>query len=123
MKTVRKGNGLFAKGNPGGPGRPKGSLSKVTLAGREMLELLERGEGDLPPAQERWKRLLTDGNPAVRLKAEMFVFCALHGTPRQAPELPSPEQDITIVVRREREPWSGVSVVRELPGATGTSNE
>jgi hypothetical protein len=109
---------LFAKGNPGGPGRPKGSLSKATLAGRELLELLERGDGDLPSACERWKRLLTDRNPAVRLRAEVFVFSALHGAPRPAEEIPRSDEKIRIVLTRQ--PWSEVSVVPELPTSSET---
>jgi hypothetical protein len=114
MKTRGRRGRPFARGNPGGPGRPKGSPNKATLAGRELLELLERGDGDgLPPSYERWKRLLTDRDPSVRLKAEVFVFSALHGTPRPAMDLPYAEQQIEIVLKRE--PWSDFSAVRELP--------
>jgi hypothetical protein len=117
MKTHGKRGRPFGRGNPGGPGRPKGSLSKATLAGRELLELLERGDGNgLPSAYERWKRLLTDRDPAVRLKAEVFVFSALHGAPRPAPDSLATEQDIRIELTRG--PWSGVAAVRALPAAS-----
>lgn len=80
----------FAKGNPGGPGRPEGTRNRRTevreaIGGRTMLEKLERGVPDLnlPPAFLRWTRLLRDRNPFVRLAAEKFLFEALHGRPRQ----------------------------------------
>jgi hypothetical protein len=112
----------FEPGNPGGPGRPKGSLSKANLTGREMLNLLEGGDGNgLPSAFERWKRLLTDRNPAVRLKAEVFVFSALHGAPRPAPDLLATEHDIRIELTRG--PWSGVAAVRALPPGAAEADE
>ena len=34
----RQTDGTFAPGNPGGPGRPEGSLNKATLAAQELLD-------------------------------------------------------------------------------------
>ena len=34
----RQPDGTFAPGNPGGPGRPEGSLNKATLAVQELLD-------------------------------------------------------------------------------------
>ncbi len=77
----------FKRGNRFGRGRPKGSPNRATVIGRSMLELLERGDDRLPPADERWRALLTDRDPAVRLSAEKFLFVALPGLPHRMREV------------------------------------
>lgn len=78
--------GRFAKGNPGGPGRPPGSPNRRTLAGRQLLKALEAGdpEAKLPPAFDRMAALLTDPDARVRLGAERTVLSLLHGRPAAA---------------------------------------
>ena len=34
----RRSDGTFAQGNPGGPGRPEGSLNRATLIAQELLD-------------------------------------------------------------------------------------
>lgn len=79
----RDGSGRFAKGNPGGPGRPPGSPNRRTLAGRALLKALEAGdEGEsLPSGFERMRKLLLDEDPRIRLGAERLVLGLLHGRP------------------------------------------
>lgn len=79
----RDGAGRFAKGNPGGPGRPPGSPNRRTLAGRALLKALEAGdEGEsLPSGFERMRKLLLDEDPRIRLGAERLVLGLLHGRP------------------------------------------
>jgi hypothetical protein len=49
-----------------------------------MLRRLEGGErGQLPPAAERWRRLLVDRNPAIRLSAESPFAPILFRTSRE----------------------------------------
>lgn len=76
-------SGKFARGNPGGPGRPPGSPNRATLAGRKLLEALEAGDEDagLPSGFERMKKLLLDEDARVRLGAERLVLGLLHGRP------------------------------------------
>lgn len=72
------------------------------LAGREILRLLESGDGnDLPPAAERWRRLLKEKNPAIRLAAEKFLFEALHGKSKPWEEPPTGPITITVDVSKE----------------------
>lgn len=72
------------------------------LAGREMLRRLEVGEGgQLPAAEERWRRLLVDRNPAIRLAAEKFLFEALHGKSKPWEEPPAGPIKITVDVSKE----------------------
>lgn len=79
----RDGSGRFAKGNPGGPGRPPGSPNRRSLAGRQLLKALEAGdpEAKLPSAFDRMAALLNDPDPRVRLGAERTVLGLLHGRP------------------------------------------
>lgn len=71
-------------------------------AGREMVRLLESGDGkDLPPASERWRRLLKDKNPAIRLAAEKFLFEVLHGKSKPWQEPPQGPVRITVDVSKE----------------------
>lgn len=39
------GNGQFKQGNPGGPGRPKGSKNKFTKVKEEIVELFDKLDG------------------------------------------------------------------------------
>lgn len=79
----RDGAGRFAKGNPGGPGRPPGSPNRRTFAGKALLKALEAGDegAGLPGGFDRMKRLLLDEDPRVRLGAERLVLGLLHGRP------------------------------------------
>lgn len=86
----------FQKGNRFGRGRPKGSPNRASVIGRSMLEHLEGGDDDLPPAIDRWKALLTDRDASVRLAAEKFLFVALYGLPR--PATVPPAGDLTCVL-------------------------
>ena len=76
-------SGKFARGNPGGPGRPPGSPNRATLAGRKLLEALEAGDEDagFPSALTRMRALLTNPDPRVCLGAERLVLGLLHGRP------------------------------------------
>ena len=46
--AVRQSNGHFAKGTPGGPGRPRGSVSRRTVAPKTIVLVVapERGDDD-----------------------------------------------------------------------------
>lgn len=82
------------------PGAKKRGVEK--LAGREMLRLLESGDGDdLRPASERWRRLLKEKNPAIRLAAEKFLFEALHGKSKPWEEPPAGPITITVDVSKD----------------------
>jgi hypothetical protein len=74
-----------------------------TLSGREMQRCLEAGDGlNLPSATERWRRLLKERSPAVRLAAEKFLFEALHGKSKPWEEPPAGPIRITVDVCRSR---------------------
>lgn len=83
-----------------------GSLPTVEDA---LLSWLRRGASDLPSERERWRRLLTDPSPHIRLQAETFLFSALH--PTQAPaSVSSPSRSFVVLppprsVREPSEPW------------------
>jgi hypothetical protein len=67
-----------------------------------MLRRLEAGEGGhLPPAEERWRRLLVDRNSAIRLAAEKFLFEALHGKSKPWEEPPTGPIKITVDVSKD----------------------
>ena len=74
-----------------------------------LLSWLSLGASDLPSERERWRRILTDPSPHIRLQAETFLFLALHPTgapasvttpPRSFVVLPPPTS-----VREPSEPW------------------
>lgn len=73
------------------PGSRLGKPNRRTLAGQALVRKLEEGDGDLPPALERWKALLTDRDAGVRLRAEMFLFEFLHGSGRKTGPADIPE--------------------------------
>lgn len=66
-------------------GTRKGSPNRSTLAGKELLAYLERGDAALGllPVAERWVALLKDPDPAIRAGCEKFLHEALHGRSRQ----------------------------------------
>lgn len=86
-----------------------GMAGSVPTVEDPLLSWLRRGASDLPSERERWRRLLTDPSPRIRLQAEAFLFPVLHQT--QAPasvstrsrsfvDLPPPPS-----VREPPEPW------------------
>ena len=88
--------GRFLTGNRAAvPGSRRGRRNRRTLSGLELLEQLERGGEGLPSAEERLRLLLTDPDPHVRLRIEVWLFTMLHGLPpRRATEadlIASPE--------------------------------
>lgn len=86
--TGRDPGGRFLSGNRlAVPGSRRGRPGKRTLAGLALMKALEDGDETLPPAWERWKALLTDPDPGVRLRAEIFVFAVLYGTAPRRPAL------------------------------------
>lgn len=101
QKTVsgRAERGKFAKGTRPGPGRPRGRRSLSTLLGKELMRALGEGSADLPAACERWKALLCDPDPRVRLEAERFVYRAAHGLPRDGDEpIPPGSQRARLII-------------------------
>lgn len=84
----RDPGGRFLTGNRAAvPGSRRGRRNRRTLAGLELLERLEQGGPDLPSAEERLRLLLTDPDPHVRLRIEVWLFTMLHGLPpRRATE-------------------------------------
>ena len=92
----RDPGGRFLTGNRAAvPGSRRGRRNRRTLSGLELLEQLERGGDGLPSAEDRLRLLLTDPDPHVRLRIEVWLFTMLHGLPaRRATEadlLASPE--------------------------------
>lgn len=78
----RDPGGRFLTGNRAAvPGSRRGRRNRRTLSGLELLEQLERGGEDLPSAEERLRLLLTDPDPHVRLRIEVWLFTMLHGLP------------------------------------------
>ena len=93
--TGRDGGGRFLPGNSlARPGSRRGRPGKRTLAGLALMKALEEGDETLPSALDRWKALLTDPDPGVRLRAEVFVFAVLYGTAPRRPSL-SNEPEVT----------------------------
>lgn len=86
-----------------------------------MLEQLEAGDDDLPPAHDRWKALLKDRNSAVRLAAEKFLYIALHGIPRaqpaHGPELGTAERILMEIARRHEREKQGTAAEAAFPSA------
>lgn len=108
----RAERGRFAKGTPAGPGRPAGRPNLSTLLGKEMMKALGEGFEDLPTAHARWKRLLSDPDPRVRLEAERFVYRAAHGLPRDGDDptiLPGPSKLVIEYVND----WRGAEAAPE----------
>ena len=74
-----------------------------------LISWLRLGASDLPSERERWRRLLTDPSPHIRLQAETFLFSALH--PTEAPAGVSALRRSSVVlppptsVREPSEPW------------------
>lgn len=66
-----------------------------------MLCVLEAGDDGLPSSSKRWKKLLTDRSPTIRLAAEKFLFEALHGKSRPWEEPPAGPIKITVDVSKE----------------------
>ena len=92
------------------------------LAGRAILRLLESGDGaGLPPAVERWRKLLKEKNPVVRLAAEKFLFEALHGKAKPWEEPPT--GPITITVDVSKEPSDPAACTVEMEDAVSESTE
>ncbi len=77
----RGGNGRFAAGHKLARGRKPGVPNRSTLLGKELIEALMLGGEGLPSARERWKKILEDESPDVRLRAEMFLHRARFGMP------------------------------------------
>lgn len=74
--------GRFLTGNRAAvPGSRRGRRNRRTLSGLELLSRLEQGGPDLPSAEERLRLLLTDPDPHVRLRLEVWLFTMLHGLP------------------------------------------
>ena len=94
----RAERGKFAKGTAPGPGRPAGRPNLSTLLGKEMMKALGESFEDLPTTRERWKRLLSNPDPRVRLEAERFVYRAAHGLPRDGDEPVLPAAPPKIVI-------------------------
>lgn len=86
----RDSKGRVLKGSSLGGSR-KGSPNRATLAGRELLAHLERGDASLllPPCIERLAALLTDPDPAIRLGFEKFLYEALYVRATQALDVKS----------------------------------
>ena len=87
----RDAGGRFLEGNRAAvPGSRRGRRNRRTLSGLALLEALERGGDGLPAAEQRLRALLTDPDPGVRLRVELWLFTMLHGLPpRRALEPPS----------------------------------
>lgn len=66
-----------------------------------MLEALEKGGGPLPPASMRWRRLLLDPDPSVRLQAEKFCFEGLYGRATPTDKPPTLPMSITVDISRD----------------------
>jgi hypothetical protein len=66
-----------------------------------MLRVLEAGDDELPASSERWKALLTDRSPVIRLAAEKFLFEALHGKSKPWEEPPTGPIKITVDVSKD----------------------
>jgi hypothetical protein len=66
-----------------------------------MLRALEQGDGTLPNAEVRWRRLLLDGDPAVRLSAEKFIYEQAHGRARPWEEPPAGPVSIVVDISRD----------------------
>ena len=82
----RDAKGHFLPGNPGGPGRTRGSKNRRQLVGAALLTLLHTGDDRLPGAEQRWRRLLVERDARVRLDAEKFLWECAYG---KAPQRPS----------------------------------
>ena len=90
-KPARNGNTgrRLRSGALAGNGRPKGRLNQTTLirhaVGKALLRELEGGIPDLkvPPAAERWAKLILHRSGQVRYMTEKYLHEALHGKPRQ----------------------------------------
>lgn len=87
----RDPGGRFRPGNRAAvPGSRRGRRNRRTLSGLALLEELEKGGDGLSPAEDRLRLLLTDPDPGIRLRAEVWLFTMLHGLPpRRALEPPS----------------------------------
>jgi hypothetical protein len=72
--TAKYGGGTIVKFAPGNSGRRRGSKNRRTIFQRETLELLARGDRELPSRHARLKRLLLDPDPAIRLAAERLLL-------------------------------------------------
>ena len=79
-------DGKWRKGKPKTGGRKRGVPNRATVAGKAMMALLLEGDEKLPEARERWAALLSDPDANIRIRAEMFVYSAVHGRPRQDDE-------------------------------------
>lgn len=78
--------GRFLPGNRAAvPGSRRGRRNRRTLSGLALLEELERGGDGLPPAEDRLRLLLTDPDPGIRLRVELWLFTMLHGVPPRRP--------------------------------------
>jgi hypothetical protein len=78
----KRARGRFGVGNKAGRGREKGSRNLRTLVGAELVERLLRGGDGLPDVEARWRRLLREKSPRVRLEAERHLLGLAYGPPR-----------------------------------------
>lgn len=82
----RKDRGRNVRGRPfapGNPGRPKGAIDRRTVVGLELFAALHAGDdkAGLAHAFDRWRRLLNDKDPAIRIRAEELVAAYAYGRP------------------------------------------
>jgi hypothetical protein len=97
----------FQKGHKLAKGRVRGSKNRRTLAGEALMRTLEEGDGaTLEPAAERWKRLLAEEDPAIRLAAERFVYQAVYGLPRARTDLSVEQVKAVSAEPMSLEEWS-----------------
>jgi hypothetical protein len=95
----RDSKGRVLKGSSLGGSR-KGSPNLKTVIGHELFAALHEGrpEDGLPPAWERWTRLLTDPSAEVRLRAEALVAERCFGRTRQELDIAGTQE---VVIRNE----------------------
>lgn len=97
----RGAGGRFIPGNRAAvPGSRRGRRNRRTLAGLELLEQLERGGEGLPPVEERLRLLLTDPDPQVRLRVEIWLFTMLYGLPPRRAEADLDPPIVRVTLKR-----------------------